>query len=167
MSQVQGILPTFDDPMLVVAPEPLVCFELPGVPGYKARVRVRIVFPKFSKRPFPQFHPDSKTAAYEKRLKAAAMLEMAGRKPTAEPVCLLVHAFKPVPESWSKRDREAALAGAILPTSKPDGDNYLKIVDALNSVIWVDDSQVVDARIIKRYSDEPALRIEVREFVRR
>jgi len=57
------------------------------------------------------------------------------------------------------------LEGRVLPTSKPDGDNNLKLVqDALNEIVWRDDAQVVDARVIKRYAAEPALRIQVREF---
>ena len=67
--------------------------------------------------------------------------------------------------SWSRRDQEAALAGGIRPTSKPDWDNHAKVTDALNGIVWHDDSQVVDGRSIKVYSDSPALRIEVREFL--
>ena len=90
---------------------------------------------------------------------------MRGRAPTENPVALLVHAFLRIPESWSRRDREAALAGAIRGTSRPDWDNYAKITDALNGIVWKDDSQVVDGRVLKYYSDSPALRIEVREFI--
>jgi Holliday junction resolvase RusA-like endonuclease len=70
-----------------------------------------------------------------------------------------------VPESWSKRDKAAALDGTIRPTGRPDWDNYGKITDALNGICWKDDSQVVDGRVIKLYSDAPALRIEIREFI--
>jgi Holliday junction resolvase RusA-like endonuclease len=114
---------------------------------------------------FIQNYPDPDTAAYEATLAQAAKLFMRGKAPSARPLVLLVHAFKPIPPSWSNRDRDLALAGGILPTSRPDGDNYLKIVDALNGIVWIDDAQVVDGRVIKRYSARPALRIEVREFV--
>jgi len=36
--------------------------------------------------------------------------------------------------------------------------------DALNEIVWKDDGQIADLRVIKRYSDMPALRVEVREF---
>jgi Holliday junction resolvase RusA-like endonuclease len=115
---------------------------------------------------FIQQYPDPATVAFEKVLAEAGALFMRGRAPTEQPVALLVHAYKPVPASWSKTDRAKALAGALLPTSKPDGDNYLKgCQDALNGIVWRDDAQVIDARVIKRYSDSPALRIEVREFI--
>lgn len=141
-------------------------FELSGKPGHKGRHRSRIVFPKGSKKAFVHHYPDPETEAYEKTLAEAAALFMRGRAPTDRAISLLVHAFREVPASWSARERAAALAGAVLPTSRPDGDNYLKVAqDALNKIVWGDDSQVVDARVIKRFSDNPALRIEIREFV--
>ena len=103
--------------------------------------------------------------AAEKTLKEAGALFMRGREPTSRPCALLVHAFIEVPKSWSKTDTRAALRGAILPTSRPDDDNYLKVRDALDEIVWKNDAQCCDSRVIKRYSDQPALRIEVREFV--
>lgn len=176
----QPTLPTFEWPALVAGPV-FIVFELGGPPAHKARHRSRLVIPKEVwihtarssfipkeniKKIFIQQYPDPDTEANEKVLAEAAGLWMRGRAPIEGPVALLVHAYKAIPVSWSKTDKAKALAGALLPTSKPDGDNYLKMVqDALNEIVWKDDSQVVDARVIKLYSDEPALRIEVREFV--
>jgi Holliday junction resolvase RusA-like endonuclease len=166
---------------LVVGPI-FLCFELRGKPGHKARHRSRLIIPKDVwthtgrssfieksqvKRLFIQQYPDPGTEAYEKVLAEAGALFMKGRPPTENPVALLMHAFKPIPESWTKRDKEAALAGAILPTSRPDDDNYLKIRDALDGIVWKEDSQCCDSRVIKRYSDQPALRVEIREFLPR
>lgn len=180
MPDVQDSLPTLGPAPLVAGPV-FVCFELRGKPGHKGRHRSRLVIPRdawtlmprgdriltegATKKIFIQQYPDPETEAYEKVLAEAAGLFMRGRPPTLNPVALLVHSFRPVPESWSRRDKEAALAGAIRPTSRPDWDNYGKITDALNEIVWHDDSQVVDGRVIKAYSTSPALRIEVREFV--
>ena len=61
--------------------------------------------------------------------------------------------------------RDAALAGTLLPIDRPDADNLLKIAcDAMKGIILADDASVVDASVSKRYSDDPRLRIEVREF---
>lgn len=50
------------------------------------------------------------------------------------------------------------------PTVKPDGSNILKLVeDACNGVLWADDSQIVDSRIVKNYGDEDKLIILVSE----
>ena len=175
-------LEIFDDGPAALAVGPVfVCFELKGKPGHKGRHRSRVVIPKEAwshdgrggkwinaagaKRIFIHNYPDPETEKYEEVLREAAGLFMRGKAPTERPVALLVHAFREVPSSWSKRDTRAALRGAILPVSKPDADNYGKIVDALNGIVWRDDSQVCDSRVIKRYADSPALRIEVREFL--
>lgn len=167
---------------LVVGPV-FVCFELRGKPGHKGRHRSRIVIPKEAwsyggrgprdrwineagaKRIFVHQYPDPATEAYENTLREYGALVMRRREPSLRPIALLVHAFLEVPKSWSKKERRAALAGAILPTSVPDDDNYLKIRDALDGIVWKNDSQCCDSRVIKRYSEQPALRIEVREFV--
>ena len=152
-----------DGPALVVGPV-FLCFELGGPPGHKGRHRSRMVFPR-GKKPFIQQYPDPATAAYEATLKQAAAIFMRGRAPTEAPLALLVHSFRPIPPSWSGKARRAAIAGDIRPTSRPDWDNYGKITDALNKIVWLDDAQVVDGRVIKLYAEHPALRIEVREFV--
>lgn len=176
-------LELFDDgPAALVVGPIFVCFELGGKPGHKGRHRSRIMIPKEAwshdtrgnkwinaagvKRIFVLHHPDPETEKYEAVLREAAGLHMRRTPPTERPVALLVHAFREVPASWSKKDRRAALAGAILPTGRPDGDNYLKVAqDALNGIVYKDDSQVIDARVIKRYDANPCLRIEIREFI--
>jgi len=158
----QIALPTLDGPSLVVGPV-FLCFELEGKPGHKARHRSRVAWK--DGKAFVHTYPDPETEAYEKVLAQCAALFMRGRAPTEQPVALLVHSFREIPKSWPDRDHAAALAGAILPTSRPDWDNCGKITDALNEIVWRDDSQVVDGRVIKRYSNRPALRVEVREFV--
>lgn len=164
-------------PVLVPGPV-FLAFEMRGPPPIKGRHRSRLVVPKTAwvngsyitrqtvKMVFIQQYPDPATEAAEKVLAEAAGLFMRGRAPTEQPVALLVHAFRAIPASYSKTDRAKALAGALLPTPRPDADNHLKVVkDALNGICWRDDSQVCDARVIKRYSDIPAIRVEIREFL--
>ena len=163
MAEGQLTLPVVPGPALVVGPV-FVCFELEGKPGHKARHRSRIVFPRGGKA-FIHNYPDPDTKAYEQVLARAGAVFMRGRQPTTRSVSLLVHSYREPPASWSQHDRGMALIGAIHPTSRPDWDNYGKITDALNLIVWHDDSQVTDGRVIKRFSARPALRIEVREFV--
>jgi len=162
MPEGQLALPVIPGLALVVGPV-FLCFEIEGDPGFKARHRARIAG-TFGHQ-FVHMYADPKTAAYEKTLAQAAALFMRGRQPTLNPVAVLVHAFRRIPQSWSERDREAALAGTILPTARPDADNHLKLIDSLNGIVWHDDAQVCDVRCVKRFSSRPALRIEVREFV--
>lgn len=180
MTTEQQSLPTLGPAPLVAGPV-FICFELKGLPGHKARHRSRLVIPKEAwtvsargdrfiselgmKRLFIQQYPDPETEKYERVLAEAAGLFMRGRPPTDAPLAMVVHSFRPIPVSWTKRDKEAALTGAVRPTSRPDWDNYGKITDAFNGIVWADDSQVIDGRVLKFYSDRPALRVEVREMV--
>jgi Holliday junction resolvase RusA-like endonuclease len=72
------------------------------------------------------------------------------------PVRVAVFAFVPVPKSWSKKKQEDALA-----YRKPDGDNFLKIIDSLNGCVWRDDAQAIVSTVVKVYGPTPQLRIEV------
>lgn len=104
----------------------------------------------------------AKTRDYEAALKFAAQQIMGDRPPLDGPLEIDIVVKKPIPASWPKKRQEAARSGAERPTSKPDFDNYAKTVDALNLVVWVDDGQVVDARVRKFYSDKPGMWIVVR-----
>lgn len=142
-------------------------FEVPGEPHHKGRHRARIARTKGGGQ-FIHMYPDPATAAYEKVIAQRAAIEMRGRKPSERPLALIVHAFKSVPMSWSRRERADALAGRILPTGKADWDNFGKCCsDAMNKIAYLDDAQIVDGRCIKRYAEIPGMRIELREFIPR
>jgi Holliday junction resolvase RusA-like endonuclease len=161
MSAVEQSLPGLDGAL--IPGDVFFSVTLVGDPQHKGRHRSRIVYPRGGKA-FIHNYPDPATEAFERVLAQAAALVMRARPPSVEPLCMLVIADRRIPESWSKRDKAAALAGRILPTARPDWDNHAKITDALNKIVWGDDSQVIDARVIKRFSLKPALTIEVREF---
>lgn len=103
------------------------------------------------------------TKSYEGVLRLEAQNVMGTRPPLEGPLSIVVSMFMPIPKSWSKRKRADALSGVLRPIVKPDWDNGAKMTDALNEVVWRDDSQVVDGRVIKRYSDRPRLEISIRE----
>ena len=86
---------------------------------------------------------------------------MAGQPVLDGPLTVNVEARFPVPASWSRRKRAAALAGEVFPTGRPDMDNVVKTLDALNWVVWKDDAQIVTMCVSKRYSESPELRITV------
>jgi Holliday junction resolvase RusA-like endonuclease len=151
---------------LVVAAEPFVVFELPGEPRAWERPGATIRFG--NGRPYIHWFVRSEEQHYREAIAWAAKAAMLHyrRKPTSEPVALLVHAFLPIPTSWHWKSKQAARAGTILPASTPDCDNIIKLAaDSIKNIVWDDDARVVDARCIKRYSEHPALRVEVREMV--
>jgi Holliday junction resolvase RusA-like endonuclease len=54
------------------------------------------------------------------------------------------------------------------PTSKPDTTKLVRAVeDALTSVAWRDDAQVVEQRATKRYARAPGVRVTIRRLVDR
>lgn len=64
---------------------------------------------------------------------------------------------------FSKLDKELAEDGHIRPITKPDVDNYMKTyLDAFNGYLWMDDGQVVDARLRKYYSENPRVEINIK-----
>jgi Holliday junction resolvase RusA-like endonuclease len=142
-------------------PAECVTVAVSGDPRGKGRHRSRLVKPRHG-APFIQTYPDPATVAYEDRLRSAAALAMHGHDMLVGPLEVRVEARFAVPASWSNKKSTAALAGTIRPTGKPDADNILKALDAFNGVVWKDDSQVVDGRIVKIYGDEPGLAVTVR-----
>jgi Holliday junction resolvase RusA-like endonuclease len=95
---------------------------------------------------------------YEDAARFAAHVAMNGREPIAGAVRLEMVVELAIPPSWSKKKHAAALLGELRPTSRPDIDNYLKsICDALNTIVVVDDSQIVELVARKRFSERPKL----------
>lgn len=135
-------------------------FFVPGTPVGKGR-------PRAARRGtgVVMFTPE-KTAGYEALVAAAASNAMraeAGPLFTG-PLEAVLEMRIPIPASWSKAHKAAALAGTELPTSKPDIDNVAKaILDACNGVVFRDDAQVVMLIATKAFSEEPGVRVVIRE----
>lgn len=141
--------------------EPLVTISLAGPPRGKGRPRFRIIKPRGGAQ-FVSTYTDAATRAYEERLMAAGRVAYPETdEPLDGPLWVDVTAFMAIPASWSKRDRAAAANLDLLPTSKPDADNFAKCVDALNGVVWRDDSQIVRLITQKFYSERPRLVVKV------
>lgn len=103
-----------------------------------------------------------KTRVYEAWVRFCAQRVMAGRVPFTGACSVEVAAYLPIPKSWGLGKARKALEGYLLPTGRPDADNLLKAAaDSLNGVVWTDDAQVVEARVVKRYSDNPRMEISV------
>jgi Holliday junction resolvase RusA-like endonuclease len=80
----------------------------------------------------------------------------------AEAIKLHIWVFKPTPKSFSKKKAGLAEEQKIVPITRPDFDNYAKLVcDSLNGIFWKDDAQIVDCRISKRYSKTPKVTVEL------
>lgn len=105
----------------------------------------------------------SKTQRYEKALRKDALARW-GNIPTDKPVAIRITAYKAIPKSYTKANKILAAYGRMLPTSRPDLDNIVKIVlDALNGVVYTDDRQVVRLEALKEFTGtQERVMIEIR-----
>ena len=120
--------------------------ELAGPPVAKAR-------PRFGRG---HAYTAPATRNHERTVAWAAKIAMAGRPPITGAVTLAAVFELPIPASWSKTRRSAAITGSIKPTNKPDTDNLVKaLLDGINGIIFVDDAQVVEFTAMKAYGITP------------
>lgn len=130
---------------------------IPGKPVRKARPRFRGAGFKVI-----TYTPPA-TKKYEKEV-ARIYKQSAGVIYTEIPLRVRILAKFPIPESWSKKNKEKALKGEIKPNEKPDLDNIAKIIlDGLNGVAYTDDKQVTSLEIEKVYSDTPCVVVYIAE----
>ena len=139
-----------------------ITFVIPGEPFGKQRPKVN-TFTRMA------YTPD-KTVAYESWVRMCYLQDFAQWK-FAENSPLFVHidAYYTIPKSATKKRLQAIENGDDRPMKKPDWDNIGKAVcDALNSITYKDDSQIVHAvvdkwwtldnpRVIVKISDEGAV----------
>ena len=134
------------------------CFVVPAKPAGQPRARVGVI----------GGHARAFKSSVARRLEADVLAFAAPAAPPAPwqgPVEVFVEARCDVPLSWPKRKRQAALAGLVRPTGRPDADNIAKLIlDALNRSgrYWRDDAQVVELRARKVYAAVPETVVVVR-----
>ncbi len=134
----------------------IVEFFVPGEPVGKGRPRVGKV------GQHARLFTPAKTVNYEGLIAHAGSQAMQARALIDGPVLVEMHMGLSIPQSMSKKRKALAVAGRVFPTKKPDMDNVIKaIFDGLNGVVWVDDVQVVDTVVRKRYAETPGVRVRV------
>lgn len=138
----------------------MVNFSIDGPPHGKGRPRFR----RFGN--FVQAYTDAKTKSYETLVKEAATKAMGSSPPLEGPVKLDLIIRLPVPKSYPKKRSEGCLNGSEWPTKKPDWDNVAKsVADAMNDIVFLDDTQIVIARVVKTYSAEAGVDVQVSEVL--
>ena len=139
-------------------------FKVPGPAVAKARPRIVTLTSK-SGRHFSHGFTPKKTANYENWVKLCFdEARPDGFEPYTGPVELYIRVYVAIPASFSKKKRQAALDGLILPITKPDVDNFLKIfMDALAGGAFLRDQQVVYASVSKLYRHRPTAFVRIEE----
>jgi len=134
-------------------------FTVPGEPVAKGR-------PKFTNAgKFPRAYTPAKTRNYEDWV-ALNALQHAPDVPFNRSVALFLRilVYRPIPKSLSKKKRALAIDGKLLPTSRPDLDNYEKaITDGIGKTgrYFEDDSQICVVMCKKLYGEVPRVEIEI------
>lgn len=108
-----------------------------------------------------RFYKPRRTSDFERQVRDEARLVMRGYRPFAGPVGIEIVHYRKLLKRFSRAERAAALAGEILPDTKPDGDNIEKSVfDGLKTVVFEDDAQLCWKTHIKLFGESE--RVEVR-----
>jgi Holliday junction resolvase RusA-like endonuclease len=70
--------------------------------------------------------------------------------------------YLPIPKSISKVRKRQMINQVILPVKRPDVDNLAYLVtNAMKNIIYMDDSQLVDLCMHKRYGEEPRTVVKI------
>lgn len=110
----------------------------------------------------------AKTVAYERLIGQHAAIAMRGKQMILGPVAVSIVAIFGIPSSWSLKRKTANAEAPWYVTKAPDSDNLEKAAnDGMNGIVWRDDAQVADARIIRLYGTDPALHITIAELPER
>lgn len=136
--------------------EPLV-FSMSGLPRGQGRPRATV-----RKGGFATIYKDTKSRQYENSIAAVARGVMGDRPPLTGALSVSMRFRMPIPASATKARRAAMAAGEVPHTSKPDGSNMQKALeDAMNGIVFVDDSQIVRGFWTKIYSDKPGVDVRI------
>lgn len=130
-------------------------FTVLGTPKSKGR-------PRFVRRgKFVQSYTPEETVSYENMVRLS-YAQFAGIKLIGA-IRAEIKAYFPIPKSVSKKKQKEMLEGKIRPiTVKCDTDNICKIIlDALNTIAYDDDRQVVELEAYKLYSEQPRAEIKL------
>lgn len=130
-----------------------------GEPRGKGRPRATV------RGGFASVYTDAKTRKYEASVRAVAIAAMAGRDPFEGPLSVSLRFRMPIPKSATKRARAGMAAGEIAHTGRPDLDNCQKaILDAMNGVVFCDDSQIVRSFTTKLYAEQPGVDVRIEAY---
>lgn len=134
----------------------LLIFDVPGDPVAKGRARARVINGRAT------LYTPRETVEYERHVAWCAKAALAGQAVPRAPMKVTLDIQLDVPKSWSGKRRAAALAGQIVPTSKPDASNVLKAVeDACNEIVYPDDSHIVSLVVDKRFAPAPGVTVTI------
>src|SRR5699024_3155797 len=110
-----------------------------------------------------RMYDPKKVKDYKKYVASVAKQEWK-QEPLESALTVSIDVYRDIQKSGSKKNKQMKEDEIILPTNKPDITNYVKgIEDALNGIVYADDSQIVELIARKFYSHEPRIEITIQE----
>ena len=107
------------------------------------------------------FTPE-RTTAFHKDVHLVVDSVMGDRQLMSGPLHIDMTFKMPLPQSWPKWRKAAAIDGIIRPTGRPDMDNLEKaLLDAFNDHLIADDSLVVERFAKKIYAISPGIEVRI------
>jgi Holliday junction resolvase RusA-like endonuclease len=93
------------------------------------------------------------------------MKPYAPKNPILGPVRVHLTFLLPIPIGTSKIKKRQMINGICVPWKRPDLDNLAyTVTNAMQNVIYEDDSQIIDLVLSKRYAEMPKIIIKVLEM---
>lgn len=118
----------------------MISFTVEGVPAPKGSMRAF----KTRRGKVAVTHDNERTRPWGQLVAWSARRAMERRMPVSGPVAVCVAFYLPRPKSVKRP----------WPCVKPDVDKLQRaLLDAMTSIVWVDDGQVVSVRAVKHYAD--------------
>lgn len=135
------------------------CFDIIGEPVGKQR-------PHFVSKARQAYTP-KKTKEYEKLVQISFLSakNRQGWTIAAGNVSAEIVAYYKPSKAFAKRWPDESEWEQLACTKKPDADNVAKsVLDALNGLAYVDDKQVSDLAVHKRWSSHPRVEVKLKEL---
>lgn len=122
-----------------------------GEPTPKGRPKVAM------RGKFPQVYTPKQTRDAEESF-LAQIIKQRPEKPITEAIKITIDFYKAKPKSMPKK--------VVHWTKKPDLDNMVKLVlDAMNKVFFIDDSQIIELNCRKKYDEVPRTEVIIETFI--
>lgn len=117
------------------------------------------------KRHSVRMYTPAEVRTWQTTARVLAAERMRGQNPLGGALEVIIWVYLAPPSSLSLKKRALALDGTLRPVTRPDCDNYCKsVLDALNGIVWLDDSQIVALHAYKFYGEKPRVVVKVEQL---
>lgn len=127
---------------------------IPGEPVAQGRARFSVM------RGSVRVYDPARSSDYKSYVSNMVTFSGQAQNKLTGSICMLLVAYRTTPKSWSAKKKQQAEEMELMPMSRPDASNYLKgVEDALNGILFDDDSQIVMPITLKAYSSRPRIEL--------